>query len=94
MATWLDGEAESVLKGLLERKPDHADGLYAYAATAAARGDVDETVERLTRALAAGPSYPDGYRRDPRFDRVRHDPRFVALVHDALFPAALGEARP
>ena len=90
MAGWLDNEAEAVLAGLLARKADHADGLYQFAALAAGRGDVDAAVDRLKRALAAGPSYPDGYRREPRFDSVRGDaPR---LVRDQRYPGAFREA--
>lgn len=94
MAAWLDDEAETVLEALLERKPDHADGLYQYAAIAAARGDVDAAVDRLGRALAAGPSYPDGYRADPRFDPVRHDARFLRLVRDERFASAFRAEAP
>ncbi|MFN8176430.1 MAG: tetratricopeptide repeat protein [bacterium] len=93
MAEYLDDEAEAVLADLFRLKPDHADGLYLYAEIAAARGDVPETVKRLEQALAAGPSNPDRYRKEPRFDPVRADLRFVHLVRDRRFPSAFGGSR-
>jgi cytochrome c-type biogenesis protein CcmH/NrfG len=90
MAEYLDDDAEAALEQLFRLKPDHADGLYLYAEIAAARGDVVETVKRLERALAAGPSNPDRYREEPRFDPVRADPRFVRLVRDRCYPSAFG----
>jgi hypothetical protein len=73
---------------MLERRPGHADGLYAFAALAAARGDAVAAADRFEAAVAAGASHPEGYRSDPRFDPVRGDLRFLRAVRDRRLPSA------
>jgi len=94
MAQYLDADAEKTFEDLFRIKPDHADGLYLYSEIAASRGDARAAVERLEKAFMAGPSDPERYREDTRFDPVRADTRFVRLVRDRRFPSAfLGPMR-
>ncbi len=85
---WLNGEAEGVLERMLERRPGHADGLFLFAALAAARGDAAAAAARFDAAVAAGASDPARFREDPRFDPVRAEPRFLQAVRDRRFPSA------
>ena len=94
LAEELDTEAEDVLRGLLEVKPDHGDGLFLYAAIAAGRGDVAAAASRFAGALEARCSDPDRWREEPRFDAVRADPRFLRVARDQRYAPALAAVRP
>ena len=94
MAAGLDDEAETVLKALFERMPDHADGLFLYSAIAAARGDASEATSRFRAALDVGYSTYEHWRAETRFDRIRDEPAFLEVADAARTRDAFRGAQP
>jgi quercetin dioxygenase-like cupin family protein len=70
-------DALELVRGGLERMPDHAGFHYNYACFATLAGETgDETFGHLRRSVELHPPFREQARRDDDFTAVRDDPRF------------------
>jgi hypothetical protein len=71
-------DALAIVRGGLERFPDHAGLSYNYACFATLAGEIDdETFSRLRRSVELFPPFRQQARADDDFAAVRDDPRFA-----------------
>jgi tetratricopeptide (TPR) repeat protein len=91
-----DARARSLLEGVLRQSPQQDLALYLLAAMAARRGDRDEALGHLARAVDASPDAAAQARLDPDFDDLHDDERFAALTSppQAPVPGAPPARRP
>jgi tetratricopeptide (TPR) repeat protein len=73
-------EAERLLREGQAAYPDNASMLYNLAAVLGQRGERDEAIDLLRRALEAEPKYRKYAETDTDLDPLRADPRFSAAV--------------
>jgi Flp pilus assembly protein TadD/CO dehydrogenase/acetyl-CoA synthase epsilon subunit len=73
-------EAEAAFRKAIELDPSDASVYYNLACLESLRGNMDEAIENLRRAVQMDSSKRDPAKSDPDFENIRSDPRFKEIV--------------
>jgi tetratricopeptide (TPR) repeat protein len=88
-----DVGAEKLARSVLNDAPQQELALYLLAAVEARRGDSDEALELLARALTVSPEIRAQARHDADFEDLRELEAFRQLIDAPTGPGALGQRR-
>lgn len=83
-----DASAEALARGVLDDAPDHDLALYLLAAVAARRGEGDQAVALLARAVIVTPEVRAQARHDADFESLRDLDAFRVLMDPPVQAAA------